>query len=687
MRKLTPIALAIILAGCSDDDENVQILEQPIIQSKVHALLNIDGLIFRDSNGNSKLEPFEDWRLTPEQRSEDIVKYMTLEEKAGMMLIETMNADWGGSIPLYGMDMIKDNHMTRFIFRNPVVAEPNKIEHCGDPAQSRAGCEISPRQAAEFTNATQLMREQSRMGIPALFKSNARNHIDPSAKAGINVTSGSFSAFPKEAGLAATRDMELIKQFATIMNDEWSSIGLRSMYGYMMDLATEPRWYRVHETFTEDAYLAADIMENLIIGLQGNGGLSKDSIALTVKHFPGGGPQEEGGDPHYEFGKNQIYTGNNFDYHLIPFQAAIDAGASSIMPYYGIPVDQEWKPNDVGMSFSKGIVTDLLRGKMGYTGNVNSDTGIIGDRAWGVATNDEGEQIAMSINAGVDVLSGYKQISTILDIIGEGENQLTENRIDLSVRRLVKEQFQLGLFENPYVDPDLAEATLGKQEYQDFADRAQQKSVVLLSNGAEDATERSLPLTESVVDNPIKIYTMGMDAEIVSNYGYDAVSGDYIEGSERPSALAFDYAIIRVRVSNKGAQPELYFGGANPDELSKLSFTEMETAASWDIQPSLADIKAVMAEVGADNTVLSINFRQPFVVDDESNMREAGAMLATFGVSDRNLMEVLVGNTNPQGKLPFALANSAQAILDQNSDEPGYPDADTLYPFGHGLSY
>ncbi|CAH7042979.1 Periplasmic beta-glucosidase/beta-xylosidase [Vibrio chagasii] len=676
---LTPIAIALLLAGCnsSDSDNNFQ---QPQVHSRVHDVLNVEGYQFRDSNGNGTLEPFEDWRLSPEERAADLVSRMTLDEKAGMMLIDTLNSSEGGLVSSTGQDMIADAQMTRFIFRNTVIETPMNAPDCDS---GRSGCQITPTEAAQFMNSVQELREQTRMGIPALFKSNARNHIDPSAKAGINVSSGAFSAWPKEAGLAATRDMDLITEFAGIMNEEWSSIGLRSMYGYMMDLATEPRWYRVHETFTEDADLASDIMRSLIKGLQDGGEVNEDSIALTIKHFPGGGPQENGGDPHYDFGKNQVYPKNNFDYHLKPFIAAIEAGASSIMPYYGIPVDQKWMPNDVGMSFSKGIVTDLLRDELGYTGNVNSDTGIIGERAWGVEHKTIDEQVAMAVEAGVDVLSGFHDKEVIVKLVEK--DLITEERVDLSVTRLLEEQFKLGLFENTYVDEKKAQEILGNEKYQERADYAQKKSVVLLQN-----TNKTLPLAESTAQAPVALYVMGMDENIAGDdkYNFTVISGDYEAGETRPPVPAdTDYAVIRVRVSNEGSDPDLIFGGANPDELDILAFSEMATAASWHIEPSLSDIKAVMDEVGSDKTVLSINFRQPFVLDDQSNLKQAGAVIATFGVSDSNLMEVLSGNFAPQGKLPFALANSAQAIQNQDSDYPGYDQADTLYPFGHGLSY
>ncbi|MGF1791298.1 glycoside hydrolase family 3 C-terminal domain-containing protein [Photobacterium profundum] len=677
---LAPIAVALVLAGCNSSNSNdgKDDLLQPIVQSKVHDTIVVDGYKFRDANGNGVLDPYEDWRLTPEKRSADLVGRMTLEEKAGMMMIDTLNADSYGKLSDEAKEYVNNEKMTRFIFRNPVVAEPDR-----DVVGGRSGAEITPEEAANFMNTMQELAENTPHGIPVLFKSNARNHIDPSAKAGINVSSGAFSAWPKEAGLAATRDMELISEFSKVMNDEWSSIGLRSMYGYMMDLATEPRWYRVHETFTEDAELAADIMSSLIVGLQGES-LNEDSIALTIKHFPGGGPQEDGGDPHYDFGKNQNYEGDNFDYHLIPFIAAIDAGAASIMPYYGIPVDQDVKPNDVGMSFSKGIVTELLRGDLKFEGYVNTDTGIIGDRAWGLEELTEQEQIAIAVEAGSDVLSGYHTNKTIMDVLATGE--LKEDRVDISVQRLLEEQFQLGLFENAYVDPNVATQTLGKKEYQDLAFDAQRKSVILLDNKGA-GIKKTLPLKTSP-ENMVKIYTMGVDVETAKNAGYEVVPGDYEDRDARPVIPSdTDYAMIRIFVSNEGSDPELYFGGANPDELSILDFTGMAAAQSWTITPSLNDIQSVMNEIGAEKTILTINFRQPFVLDEESGMKDAGATLATFGVSDAALMDVISGEFNPQGKLPFALANNVGAIERQFSDTPGYQEGDTLYPFGWGLSY
>ena len=171
---------------------------------------------------------------------------------------------------------------------------------------------------------------------------------------------------------------------------------------------------------------------------------------------------------------------------------------------------------------------------------------------------------------------------------------------------------------------------------------------------------------------------------------YVVVSGDYnaANGETRPSVPDdVDYAILRIMVSNKGARPDLLFGGVNPEEISLLAFSDMATSKSWNIMPSLEDIKYVMNKVGPKKTILAIYFRQPYVLDNASGLKDAGAILATFGVRDAAVMDILTGRFNPSGKMPFALANNARAIVEQATDAPGYDNEDTLYPFGYGLNY
>lgn len=719
-----------VLLACGGGAQPEPLVQVPI-QARAKAVISRDGFQFKDLNGDGQLNAYEDWRLPIERRIEDLVGRMTLEEKAGMMLIDTLNANAGGAVPTLAGDLIGNQQMSRFILRNTVT---------GTPAANTN--QVTPFEVASFTNAVQELREATRLGIPALFKSNARNHIDPDARAGINEgTGGAFSSFPKEAGIAAaalgTGDMSLVQKFADVMGAEWKSIGLRGMYGYMADLSTEPRWYRVHETFTEDADLNANIMRTLVQRLQGSTikdgtSVNRDSaVALTLKHFPGGGPQEMGLDPHYAHGKEQVYPGGNFGYHLKPFQAAMEAGVSAVMPYYGVPINVTYEGvtyQQEGFAFSKQVVTDLLRGKLGFKGYVNSDTGIINDRAWGLEMKTVPERVAAAVNSGTDVLSGFHDKQTIIDLVNAG--LVSPARLDEAVRRLLKEQFQLGLFENPYVSATAASAAVGSAANREQALDVQRKSVVLLQNQDRGDGSKALPLKAGA-----KVYVIGnLGKANVEKYGYTVTDGNVPVNGVRPSAAGHDVAVIAVTaltrrsatstyrsddpatgmspnfLNPKTGQPwgardrcvattayadtvktcldnGLVFGGAFPWEADNLSFTTMAASQSWEIKPSLAEIQAVMAEVGASKAVLHIYFRQPFVLDAPSGLLNAGAIVAGFGVTDTALLDVLSGKFKPQGKMPFALANNLQAIKDNAPDLPGYPPADTLFPFGFGLTY
>ena len=745
--RLAALACAALAAACAHTPQAVQ----PVLQSRGKPAFTQDGLRFKDLNGNGRLDVYEDWRRPVEARVDDLVAQMTLEEKAGLMLIDTLNGGCEGMASPRAEGFVKSQQMHRFIIRNVV----NVTGTCGPDAGIRAGSQLTPAQAAKFTNAVQAMTEATRLGIPALFKSNARNHFERDARTGINNASGAMTEFPKEAGIAAAAlgeefiktgkasvgDMTVVRSFARVMGQEWQAVGIRGMYGYMADLATEPRWYRVHETFTEDADLAANIMKTLVEDLQGGRLNPKSPVAMTLKHFPGGGPQELGLDPHYAFGKNQVYPAGNFGWHLKPFKAAVDAGVSSVMPYYGVPIEATYEGvryEQTGMAFSKQVVTDLLRGKLGFKGYVNSDTGVINDRAWGLEGKTVPERVAAAINGGTDTLSGFNDVKTITDLVGAG--LVSEARVTEAAKRLLRPLFELGLFENPYVDEDKAGAIVGQPAFRDAGLDMQRKSVVLLQN-----QDSALPVASGA-----KVYTMGLDTADANKVFAQVTNGEAgADGKPlardaagnvtgRPSAAGFDRAIIRVEIGNvgtgvyrskdpaTGANPAfvnpltgktwgatdpcithpaanplcvddghlgapqplgLVFGGAFPWEANNLSFTTMAASKSWRISPTLADIQAVMKEIGPAKVVLSINFRQPYVIDEASGFRTAGAIVAGFGVSNTALLDVLSGKSKPQGKLPFALANNLQAVIDNQPDAPGYPAKDTLFPFGFGLSY
>jgi beta-glucosidase len=721
------LAALTVLGGCATSGA-LDGAGQPVIGVRSKAVLQVGGHAFRDANGNGRLDPYEDWRLSPEQRVADLLPRMSREQKAGMMLIDTLNAGCAGSMAdTRAADYVKQQKMTRFILRNVAGPRPDACD--GSVKASRGGFTVTPRQLAEFQNAVQALAEAEPLGIPALFKDNQRNHYNNDPRYGISGGAGAFTEFPREAGIAAaalgTGDMTPVRALTDVMGAEFRAVGLRGVYGYMADLATEPRWHRISEAFTENADLNADIMRALVGGLQGGPLNPRSSVALTMKHFPGGGPQEQGLDPHYSFGKGQVYPGGNFGYHLKPFKAAIDAGLEAVMPYYGVPIKVTYEGvtyDQLGFAFNRQIVTDLLRDKLGFKGYVNSDTGIINERAWGLEGKSVPERAATAINAGVDVLSGFNENKVILELVERG--LVKQARVDEAARRLLLAQFRLGLFENPYVDAASVDGIVGNAGHRAAGMLVQKQSIVLLQN-REQGAAKLLPLAAGK-----RVYTMGMGKADVEAYGYKVTDGNYTAPGARPSAAGHDAAIIRVQVTNPmkttlayrtkqmgadasklnprtgkawGAEDPcvthpaqnpkcvddmgMLFGGAFPWEADKLSFTAMAASESWQITPSLADIQAVMREVGPERTVLAVYFRQPYVLDEASGFRNAGAVLATFGVTDLALLDVVSGRFKPQGKLPFALAKKLQAIVDKQSDVPGYPAADTLYPYGFGLRY
>jgi beta-glucosidase len=746
---------------------------QPELGARTKKIITAKDLRFKDLNANGRLDAYEDWRLPAPKRAADLVRRMNLTEKAGMMLIATNNPDCGGGITDRGRDLIDNQKMTRFILRAKVNTQAPDCSVKLTGFALRGGYAQTPLQMAGFTNAVQEKLEGGRLGIPALFKDNARNHVEVNPMFGIAAGAGAFTEFPKEAGLAAAAlgagapvtpdgaiptnlkgDMRIIRQFTGVMSEEWKAIGLRAMYGYMADLTTEPRWARAHETFTEDADLMTDIIGELVGGLQGpvrkdGHSLSPNSaVALTIKHFPGGGPQEMGWDPHYTFGKNQLYTDTSgkygFGYHLKPFNAAIKGGVASIMPYYGVPIGvtyQGVKYDEFGMAFSKQIVTDLLRKKLGFKGYVNSDSGVIETRGWGLEsyrTNpvtgkpySAADRTAIAIKSGSDVLSEFSINKTITDLVAQG--LLDERKhIDPAVTRLLTEQFQLGLFENPYVDTQAVAAKIGKPENRALGMDVQRKSVVLLQNRGN-----LLPLKPGA-----KVYALGFRAEDVAARGFGGTDGNTKDRAPVPAGT--DAVLIKVMISNAGARnykssdpatggkavaselglidprtgklqsiwgaqdpcvyepnapkmaenPDgcldsgLIFGGAYPWESNMLALSDIAKAQSWTMTPSLSDIQAAMREAGdPTKVVISIYFRNPYVLDDASGVNSAGALLATFGVTDGAQLDIIGGRAKPQGRLPFALPRTIKSVRDQNPDAPGYADTrdGPLFQYGYGL--
>ena len=455
------------------------------------------------------------------------------------------------------------------------------------------------------------------------------------------------------------RDLKLTREFAEIAAQEWAAVGLRKGYQYMADLATEPRWQRIEGTFGEDADLAANMIREIVLGFQGKK-LNAHSVALTTKHFPGGGPQVEGQDPHFEWGKDQHYPGGMFDYHLKPFQAAIDAGTSAIMPYYAEPIGTKYEK--VGFAYNKAIIQDLLRGKMGFKGIINSDTGPIEMMPWGVENLSILERYQKAIQCGVDLFSGTADPALLIEVVKKG--MISEQRINESITRLLKEKFELNLFENPYVDPIAAEKLVGNTEFQKKADIALRKSIVLLRNDA-----KQLPLAKKT-----KVFFQS-----------------YYKEATRPDPLS----IILPKANNSGLEfvstkeaADVVVLWLTPGAPGGGLFSSKGDPIELELSKNTIDVDYVNKMMSEKPTVLVINFSNPWVIQ-EIDKGKAQTIIATFGTSTDALIDVLSGAFNPSGKMPFSTPVSKQAVLDNQSDVPGYMKTKgyALFKFGDGLSY
>ena len=609
--------------------------------------LTIDGFTFRDLNKNGKLDPYEDIRKPVEERVNDLLGQMTLEEKAGMMFMPPIGMNKDGSL------------MEKFSLKDPfsLITTGTSVSLFRDKLNHFNVFIIAPKRAmAEWYNLLQKLAERTRLGIPVTIASDPRNHFSTNPLA--SIFAGDMSLFPEPLGLAATGDSLLVEQFANIARQEYLACGIRVALHPMADLATEPRWPRINGTFGEDAHLAAKMVYAYVKGFQGDS-LGNWSVACMTKHFSGGGPQKEGIDPHLTITKGQVYPGHNFNYHLIPFEAALKAGTAEIMPYYGIPMDQT--SENVGFSFNKDIITGLLRNKMHFDGVVCTDWGIISDtkllgimimpaRARGMEKASSKERVLKVINAGVDQFGGEDLPGILIQLVKEGK--VSEARIDSSVRRLLRVKFKLGLFDNPFVNVDESVKVIGNPSFIAAGKLAQRKSLVLLKNDSS-TNGRVLPLKKG-----INIYIRNFDPKVASLYGTVV---------EKPEQA--DIALIRINTPHT----KLKGGGL----LGKMFH-------SGDLDFKDKERNEILALEKKVPTIVTLYLERPAVIPEIA--AQARGLIADFGAEDAAVLDVIFGQFNPTGKLPLEMPSSMDAVRNQKEDLP-YDSEKPLFPFGFGLSY
>lgn len=606
-------------------------------------IIDEGGSSFRDLNKNGKLDVYEDSRATIDARLDDLISQMSLEEKAGTMFITMIGMTPEGNpidkpfIPEGPMDLM-------FIKGMPTASElmvdkrmnSFNIVHPYDP-------EILVR----FNNNVQKLAERSRLGIPVTIASDPRHGTENNP--GAAIFTPSFSQWPSSMGLAATRDTVLVREFANIARQEYLATGIRLALHPMADLATEPRWGRLSGTFGEDAELSAMMTKAYVLGFQGDS-LDANGVACMTKHFSGGGPQENGEDAHFVYGKNQVYPGGYFDYHLIPFEkGAFPAKTAQMMPYYGIPVDQT--EENVAFAFNKTIITTMLREKYGFEGVICTDWNIINAssiseaRAWGLEHLSPTERTKRVIEAGCDQFGGESSPELIIELVKNGD--LSEARIDQSVRRILKDKFVLGLFDDPYLDENQAREVVGSEAFRKIGEIAQAKSAVLLKN------DNLLPLKKGT-----KVYLEGVSKTEMFNSLGEVVS------NKKDADVVIKRILTPFEERTDNFLERFFHQG-------RLYYTGEE-------------LEEIIGDSQGKPLVIVANLERPTILTEIDEV--SSSLIAEFGVSDKVLANLIFGVEQPEGKLPFELPSSWEAVENQKEDVP-YDSKDPLYKFGHGLSY
>tara|TARA_B100001175_G_scaffold79257_2_gene66266 strand:- start:1280 stop:3220 length:1941 start_codon:yes stop_codon:yes gene_type:complete len=598
-------------------------------------ILKIDGKSFRDLNKNNKLDIYEDYRLDSIIRSEDLLDQMNLEEKIGQMFHPpfTLNPDiW---MLIYEM-AIRGSKLTetQILFNN--ISHFNLY---GNP---------SPLELAVRINYLQEIASKTRLGIPVTISSDPIHEV-PKGGGVASFSVDGFSKWPSQLGFAATKNPNIVKEFGEIAKEEYLAVGIRTALHPMSDLATDPRWARNFGTFGSDAILSNKMTVAYMNGFQGSK-INNNSVLTMVKHFPGGGPQEKGLDPHLFSGKNQTYPGNNFDYHLIPFKGAIENNLKVIMPYYGIPVSQT--NEDVAMAYNKYILTDLLREQLGFSGVICSDWGIITGRHWGVGSLTIEERYEKSINAGIDQFGGETDTSHLIRLVKD--NKISQKRINESVKRILINKFELGLFDNPYVNEEQVKYKVNTRRNIEAGLDAQRQSLVLLENRG------ILPLKDGT-----KIFIDGLDIEIGKKFGPVV---------NQPSDA--DVVIMYIHT---------VFNGNQESGINRIFDNFLSTLFPNGDLNFNEEIKAKIKNYSSDKElIIIVDLNRPAILEEIKNY--SSALIGTFGVLDEIIFEGIYGKFNPTGKLPFEIPSSMESVLNQKEDLPD-DSLNPTYVYGYGLSY
>ena len=561
---------------------------------------------------------------------------------------------------------------------------------------------LTPQQAAEAINALQkYAMKETRLGIPILFAEEcAHGHM------AIGTT-----VFPTSIGQASTWDDKLMEEMGKVIALECKSQGASIGYGPILDVAREPRWSRMEETFGEDPILTGIMGSAFVKGLQAKSQNGKTEFYSTLKHFAGYGIPLGG----HNGARTQIGTRELFSDYLPPFKMAVKAGAKTIMSSYnsidGIPCTAN--------SF---LLKDILRKEWGFNGFVFSDLGSI-EGIYGshhVAANIK-EAAVMALQAGVDVDLGGNAYGKNLEKAIQ-EKLFSEEELDSAVSNVLRLKFEAGLFENPYVSPAEAAKIVRCEKHKSIARQVARESIVLLKN------DKTLPFNKSIKS----IAVIGPNADNIYNQ-----LGDYTAPQERTNIKTvldgiknivsqetiINYAkgcAIRdttqsdiasaVEAAKKSDAVVLVLGGSSARDFSteyketgaatvsdkKQVLSDMESGEGYDRSSLdlMGDQEKLLQAVAKTGKPLIVVYIEGRPLNMNSSSEKANALLTAWYPGQEGgsaIAEVLFGDYNPAGRLPVSIPKSVGQLPVYYSlgEQNNYVESSSapLYSFGYGLSY
>ncbi len=704
-----------------------------------------DGLPFKDLNKNGEVDIYEDWRVNVKERAKDLASKMSVEQIAGLMLYSGHQA-----IPMPPAGMFKATYDGKAYAESGAkpydLSDQQKLFLTNDNLRHVLVTSVAnPIVAATWNNNVQKLVEGIGMGIPANNSSDPRNGANKDAEYNAG-SGGAISQWPEELGLAATFDPSITLKFGSIASKEYRALGIATALSPQIDLATEPRWNRFVGTFGEDPNLATDMARAYVDGFQTSpnaipayNGWGNYSVNAMVKHWPSGGPEEAGRDAHFAYGKFAVYPGNNFQMHLKTFTEGafkLNGGtkkAAAVMPYYTISYNQDTKNHEnVGNGYSKYLVTDLLRNKYGYDGVVCTDWLVTADegpkpdmfvgKSWGVEKLSIAERHYKVLMAGVDQFGGNNDAKPVLQAYQMGVKEHGEafmrKRFEQSAVRLLLNIFSVGLFENPYLDPNESKAIVGKPAFMKAGYDAQLKSIVLIKN-----QNKTLPIAKGKTvyvpkrTTPASLNFFGQPVPEKTEYPVNLeLIKKYYSVTDDPAKADFAIVFIKSPMSGGYSRADREAGGNGyvPISLQLKDYTAVDArehsiAAGDPVIDSTIKDRSYKGKTSKSNSypdlntildtkkamkgkpvIVSVALTNPMVFGEFE--KEVDAIVGEFGVQMEAQLDIISGKVEPSGLLPMQMPLNMSVVEKQFEDKPHdmtpYKDAQGhVYDFGYGLNW